>query len=226
MHVRVLTSCTADKALTHPDHLTLADFRRGNAHVSARAAALPSCDAGTLYTGRHHTRLLRGVRALREAHGADAVELSVVSAGYGLVPEDLPLAPYDATFTGMSRPEVRAWADALGLPAAARAWLSEPADLAVVLLGEPYLRALQLPRDLAVGAPTLVFTGKGGLRLLPTSVSPVLTRPADAGRFGAALVELKGELGGRLLALLAREPEQLTWLTGLTEHPDLLGALA
>jgi hypothetical protein len=63
-----------------------------------------------MYRGRQHLRLMDGVRLLRERFGAEAVELYIVSAGYGLVAEERLIAPYEASFNSMTAGQARAWA--------------------------------------------------------------------------------------------------------------------
>lgn len=226
MRIVVLTSCTGEKAVHHPGALLLDDFRRGPGHVARRERELGDLlrPAGALYTGRQHQLLLQGVRALREA--GDEVELHVLSAGYGVVPEDRLLAPYDATFTGMRRAELRDWARQLGVPGDARRVLSRPSDLALVLLGDPYLRAVQPGPDLVPGGPTLFLCGAGAARTLPDHprVRPVVHALADTRRFSCGLVGLKGEIARRALVLLARDPAALRELTD--PSADVLGRLA
>jgi len=69
MRIRLISSCTGEKSVSSPDQLTLKDFRRGDAHVRARAAALGDllAPAEELYTGLQHQRLMRGVVAARRA---------------------------------------------------------------------------------------------------------------------------------------------------------------
>ncbi|GAB5550250.1 MAG: hypothetical protein SangKO_100100 [Sandaracinaceae bacterium] len=204
--VLILTSCTGEKAVSHPDGLTLDDFRAGEEHVAARHADLADhlTPARDLYTGQQHLRLLRGVRSVEE-QGDLTVDLRIVSAGYGLVDADTPLAPYECTFTGMKRPELRAHAAAVGIPEQVREALAEPADLTLVLLGDDYLEACGLDDAVETAAPTVVFCGKRAATRLPAldgthgpARVTVLTN-TEAKRFSCGLVALKGELGARIL---------------------------
>lgn len=207
MRVLVITSCTGTKAVSLPDHLTIDDFAEGPAQVAARERELPLTPAEAFYAGQQHLRLMAGVGRFRKAGGprGDEVDLRIVSAGYGLVPGDRELAPYEATFTGMGKAAARAWAAALGIPTAVRIALAEPFDLALLLLGEAYLDAVELGPELALGGPTLVVTTGGRAAKLPAhpDLHPLPLGPSDPGRFGAGQVFLKGEVGGRALGLLA-----------------------
>jgi hypothetical protein len=54
-----------------------------------------------MYTGQQHKRLLAGIKeAERRVPGLD-VDLRIVSAGYGLIPDSNRIAPYEATFNDM-----------------------------------------------------------------------------------------------------------------------------
>ncbi len=218
MLIRALGSCSGDKALHHPDQLLLADFQAG----PAREQDLPSLPAVELYTGQQHRSMVAGIHALREA--GHSVELSIVSAGYGLVSERQELAPYEATFSSMGRREQRAWATHLDIPGDVALFLAQPADLAVVLLGDPYLRACQLVKEMVPGAPTLFLCGQGGARLIPDHhlAIPVIHRVSDTKRFRSALVGLKGVLFELLAEALAEDP---AWLDRATQ-PGLVDALA
>lgn len=109
LRILVITSCTGEKALLHERQPTLADFRKGQEHIRALERSLSLVRADELYTGLQHQRLMRGVVAARQSHEL-AVDLHVLSAGYGLVSAEQPLAPYEATFAGMKKDELLGWA--------------------------------------------------------------------------------------------------------------------
>src|SRR4051794_10632253 len=121
--IHVLTSCTGSKVPT----------RR----------PVPAED---LYCGQHHLRLMRGISEAR--HGGLEVDLSIVSAGHGVIAGCEPLTPYEQTFQGKPSGERREMARALAIPQDVRRVLSGPADLHVVLLGEDYLEACGLGDDI------------------------------------------------------------------------------
>ncbi|MDS4019674.1 MAG: tRNA-guanine transglycosylase DpdA [Candidatus Competibacter sp.] len=216
MRLLILTSCTGEKAVRDDRGLTLADFRQGPDHVRTREAELADrlMPAESLYTGLQHARLMRGVRA---AHACSTLqpELWILSAGYGLVPGDRKLAPYEATFLGMKKAEAKAWAVRLGIAPAVRQMLGQPYDLGLVLLGDDYLAACQWETVPALGGPTLLFCGQRAARRLPAlpNLHPVALANADAKRFACGLVGLKGEVAARLLERLAARPSELAdWL--------------
>lgn len=224
MRILIVSSCTGQKTVTDPQSLADADFARGPDHVRRREAALASkmLPAQDLYSGQQHVRLMRGIGAVA---GQIQTRLYIVSAGYGLVPGDRKVAPYECTFTGRGRAELRSWADQLGIPAAFRALMGEPYDLCLLLLGDDYLAACGIAASLHLASPTIALCGGNTLRHLPVMerLKPVALGNPEAKRFSCGLVALKGEIAARLLARLAADPELLPRL--LSPATDLLGLL-
>lgn len=141
----VITSCTGSKAVQHRSHLTLEDFRIPSRLIEReRDLAHLRMPVAELYTGEQHVHLMRGIRHLRERHGRGSIAVNIISAGYGLVPEDRLLAPYEATFHGMPKQELRAWAGQLGIPEAVRE-AAAPFPLVIFLLGDEYLQSIAPP---------------------------------------------------------------------------------
>src|SRR4051794_39612110 len=102
--IRVITSCTGEKNVTHDRQLSLADFQQGPKHVAKREAELNGSltPAVLLYSGLQHERLLRGVLAVESSPDSGlVVDTWIMSAGYGLIPANRAIAPYEATFIGM-----------------------------------------------------------------------------------------------------------------------------
>lgn len=205
MRILVISSCTGEKAVNDDRRLTLADFRQGPDHVAARERDLAKLltPAEDLYTGQQHLRLMRGVRRFR-APGGD-LELRILSAGYGLVPGDRPLAPYEATFLGMKRAEARDWSTSLGIPEQFRCAVGQQYDLGIVLLSDAYLDSVRLGPDIVLSGPTFFVVGEDTAKKVASLANawPLALTIDDTRRFGSGLVGLKGEVGGRLLALLA-----------------------
>ena len=222
MRVVVVTSCTGEKSITHPRQLTLGDFRKGKEHIAARHADLEGSltRAEDLYAGQQHVRLMRGVARFRTwaAGSAHRLDLHILSAGYGLVNADERLAPYEATFNGMSRGEAVAWAKTIGIPNAVRKVLEAPFDLALLLLGDRYLEACELPTDLNPGGLVLGVCSRAAAQraTAPTAIRWLPVGAADCRTFRAGLIALKGEIGARSLALLATRPDPVTVLAGLS----------
>lgn len=229
MKIRILTSCTGDKRHKPENALTQADFEQiddaETFGARERELANTIATAETMYSGSQHVRLMDGVRAYREREAGD-LDLWVLSAGYGLIPGSREIAPYECTFQGMRPSAIEAFSTRLGVPEAARRLFALPADLTIVLLGDDYLRALQLDEAVCFASPTLFLTSEGAKRHIRgqgTKVIVPLTNQ-EAKRFSYALVGLKGELAKRLLALIANQGETLVSAL-LAPEADLLALL-
>jgi hypothetical protein len=208
MLIRIVTSCTGEKGVTHDRQLTLADFEQGPAHVAARESELEAflTPAIDLYSGLQHQRLLRGLRAVESnSKSGISTETWIVSAGYGLVPGSRRMAPYEATFSGMSTKQRRAWARRLHLPSDTHDLLAKPAELIFVLLGDDYLEACELDSNLNIGGPCIFFCGHRAAKRLPSvqKLHKIELGNQDAKQFSCALVGLKGEVVSRVLEGLA-----------------------
>ena len=222
LDISVITACTGVKAPSDALPLTINDFARGREHLeqvhhSQRASLVP---AEQLYRGQQHVRLMRGVEAARAL--GHRVTVSIVSAGYGLVPGDQAIASYECTFQGMSARERRAWAGRLSLGEQVAGALVREGDVAIVLMGEDYVDACGLGREIRVGAPTVVLCGaRTGMRIAPNrKVHAVVLGESDTRRFACGLVGLKGEVACRLLARIATDPATVSNLgsNGLLEQ--------
>jgi hypothetical protein len=215
LKVLILTSCTGEKAVDHPDQLTLEDFQKGSVHLGRRELGLQSLlrTAGELYTGEQHLRLMRGVGAFRSAAGGNCgeIELHVLSAGYGIIPEGRKVAPYEVTFATMKSKQIRDWADALGVPGDFRRTVVGKYDLGLILLGDNYLQACAVDASIEFGGPTLLFCGTITANKLAAmkNVRVVPVSNPEAKRFSCGLVGLKGELATRVLKGVAESPEIL-----------------
>ena len=217
MSILVLTSCTASKVL---------------------GAGADPIVAERLYVGRQHQRLMAGVDVYRRAgEPAGHLDLAIVSAGHGVLAGDQSVASYDQTFVGLTRTALRARAVELGIPTAVRELLARPYRLALILLGEDYLRAAALDDAVALGAPTIAFTSPNAGARLPQvdGLSVVRLHNREARRFSCGLIGLKGELAARILRRLATSPESpvprdedsmLRWLDSANPAPALTLPLA
>jgi hypothetical protein len=217
MHIVIVTSCTGEKVAEPEGLLTLDDFQKGATHVRRREQQLKDflTPAGEIYTGEQHVRLIRSVSALRSGLQPSTfnpqLDVYILSAGYGLIPEDRKVAPYECTFATMKTKEIRAWGQTLDVPADFRKTVAQPYNLGLILLGDTYLQACHLGPDVNFGGPTLLFCGQGPARKLPRlpNLRVVTLSNPEAKRFSCALVGLKGELAARLLKRLAKDQDFL-----------------
>jgi|WetSurMetagenome_2_1015567.scaffolds.fasta_scaffold34521_2 hypothetical protein len=229
MKLLLITSCTGEKQHDPAGQLTKDDFLKLHEPERFRASeerlSKYRLRAEDMYTGQQHVRLMRGVKEVRERLRAESVDLWIVSAGYGVISGDREIVPYECTFQGMKRKELREWAEHLKVPREMRKLLAQPYDLGMVLLGDSYLAACQLDEKMGFGGPTLFFCGASVARKFPAirgSRTVVLTN-REAKRFSCGLVGLKGEIGKRLLSKISREPELVKRI--IRPEMDLLAEL-
>jgi hypothetical protein len=202
--IRVLTSCTGNKKYKPDNQLTQQDFING-LEEHERELEEYRTSAGDLYTGQQHLRLMKYFNQINNVE--TKVEIWIVSAGYGLIQSSTPILPYECTFQGMKKDEIREWSNFLQIPNDVYAWFQEPANVNLILLGEAYLYALQLSSQMPLLTPAVFFTSSKTASIVPkysnASVIPLVN--ADAKRFSCGLVGLKGELGGRAILRLSHD---------------------
>ena len=145
LRILVVSSCTAKKTVTASQIPSLNDFRNPD-RLKRLQSTLEQYlrPAGEMYAGTQHVRMMAGVRQLRDWYGPDSVDVKIISAGYGLVDEQRLIAPYNATFSDLSRSDARAWARQLGIASAVRSAIATY-PLVVFLLGVNYLNSIEPP---------------------------------------------------------------------------------
>lgn len=205
----VVTSCTARKTVESDRRLTLDDFRIPQRRLAKEAlmgsVAVP---AAHMYAGDQHRYVMDGVRRIRSAHGHDSVILKIISAGYGLLDEEDPIYPYEATFKSLSRPEARAWARQLRLPEEVREVLA-PHSLCFILLGDDYLSGLEPPIRTENGQRLVFLMKESSFRRVAGPGVTVVPAGMSETRLGAGLAALKGKMFQRFAASVAAEGQGL-----------------
>jgi Queuine tRNA-ribosyltransferase len=219
--VLVVTSCTGEKCAKPENQLTLTDFKNPE-QLQQREAELAEfvCAAGKMYTGMQHLRLMEGVQLLRQSLGQDAVDVAILSAGYGLIEENRAIAPYEVTFNGMKGHEVDSWAQHLNVHESLKQAV-QGYDLIFLLLGDNYLRAIKLPVETKPNQTVIALTSQGSAKLVKglsakTFVLPLTNQ--DAQKYSYGLVGLKGFLFKRFAETASKD---LDWLPKVYQTPDL-----
>ena len=186
MRMLVISSCSKRKLVQVAKPLILGDFKVPARRI-AREKELSSSmrEAGEMYTGDQHRAVMRGIKGIRERFGAQAVSVKIISAGYGLVSEDRPIAPYDVTFKKMGR-EASSWAECLGISHAVRGAIHEW-PLVIFLLGDDYLDAIYPPISPSHRAQRLLFVAKPRVatRLIAVGVTGVPAGGAQVREFSS-----------------------------------------
>lgn len=221
IRILIVTSCTGEKRFKPTNQLTLEDFQ-DSARLQSRSHELAefACPASQMYTGLQHLRAVEGVELLRQAVGKQAVDLVILSAGYGLIAENEVIVPYEVTFNTMKGHEVDEWAKFLEVHEDFEKAIAGY-DLVFMLLGDNYLRSLRLP---IVTKPeqTLVFlTSKTSAALIKGIAAKTFVLPlsnAEAKRYSYGLVGLKGFLFKLFAESVISNPELLP---RVYENPEI-----
>ena len=201
LKIAIVTSCTGEKQHKPNNQLTQNDFCDSDV-LETRTNELsnyilPACD---MYTGDQHLRLMQGISEFK-AHN-HKVELYIVSAGYGLLHETQHIAPYECTFSTMTAKQINEWSTTLQIPQqCAKVFSQNSFDLVIVLLGDKYLRALQLSNSTEFNSPTIFLCANKSKELIKGQ-GKIFTVPlaaTEAKQFHCGLVGLKGEVAKLLL---------------------------
>lgn len=152
--------------------------------------------AGQLYRGRQHLLLMRGVKLLRQSFGHDAVDVKIISAGFGLVSEEQPLPPYNATFAGLPSSKILTISRRLRIPERMGELMRGTYACAFFLLGDRYLLSVGLPFTQAPDFPCLFLAGPSSHKRVPRRAPYRFIRVGqdDSIAFSYNLVGLKGQL--------------------------------
>jgi hypothetical protein len=226
MRTLVITSCTAEKRGDGPDPASadeLADPERRR-QAEARLAAF-ACPAEEMYTGTHHRLVVQGVHAVWQRWGRAVLDLSILSAGYGLVDAREKIVPYDVSFDEFDEKGVADWVDGLRIRERAAALLREY-ELVFYLLNRRHLAALGLPLDVPEGVQQIVLTGQDSLDLVPSApnlYAIVAAEKVAAQRWHIKAPHVCGFLFGRLCnQVVAHGPAVLEWLCHHPQDTELL----
>ncbi len=166
MRILVISPCSStQKHNKLPNRLGPADFTSSD-HLALRMEELGSYKepAAEMYEGKEHKEIIKGLRKIRRCYGRDAVDLSIISTGYGLIDECCAIVPYNVpnnkspVLKGEGRGKLHQDVEEL----------IKDYDLVFFLLGETYVKALQLPFNVpdTVTQVFLIFTRTRGYRHL------------------------------------------------------------
>lgn len=174
MKILVISSCTGEKK----NHL---------------------CPAIEMYTGKQHTFTVEGIELLWSKYGKENVGFYILSAGYGLIPHDKIISPYDCTFQRMGINEIKDRSLRLGISETFKEIVLEY-DLVYFLLGKQYLIALG---DIVIRKPkrAIFFAAKCSMksinlitRYIPENVETIMATKNEAKEYGCVVTSLKGKM--------------------------------
>lgn len=211
--VLIVTSCTSKKLFQPENQLKCQDFLDPSL-LKTRSKELRqfSCSAKEMYLGTQHLQLMEGIKILRQAFGQNVVDLAIVSAGYGVINENKLIVPYSVTFSTMSNDEIDDWAQFLDIHKNFESLITNY-DLIFILLGEHYLRALQLPVKTRASQTLIFLASWGSTHYIQVNSAHTFVLPlsnAEAKTYGYGLVGLKGFLFKQYAQRVVKETELLS----------------
>ena len=110
---------------------------------TAKKAKKPGV-AGVFYEGLQHKYVLEGIRSIRKILGPESIDLSIISAKYGLLDELDIIEPYDVTFNDMRHDDIIRTSRELNIHRDMQKKVVNY-DIVFYLLGLNYLKTLELP---------------------------------------------------------------------------------
>lgn len=226
MRTLVVTPCSAEKRFDAAQPATAADLadpgRRQQAEARLAALAWPAAE---MYTSKHHRLVMDGLQAVWETWGRQTIELSILSAGYGLLDPEAQIIPYDVSFHEFDQETLSRQVARLQLRDRA-AELIRGFDLVFYLLGGRYLEVLGLPLDVPDQIQQIVLTDRESLDLLPAvpGLYPFVAAGSEAAqRWHVRAAHVRGFLFGRLCGQVAHHgPVVLEWLYQRPQDIELL----
>lgn len=213
LRVLIVTSCTGDKRFKPSHQLQLQDFKSKEL-LEKRSDELKDyiCPAVELYKGVQHIRLMEGVKLLRKTLISYSIDVFILSAGYGLIPETAMIAPYEVTFNTMKGHEVDEWSSFLNIHQDFENIIANY-DLVFVLLGDNYLRAVSFPVKTLKNQTFIFLSSYGSVKYIENLsakkyIFKLSNIEAKVYRYG--LVGLKGFLFKKFAELAVKNFEILS----------------
>lgn len=226
MRTLVITPCSAKKRGDVRDPATATELadperrRRAEEWLSAFA-----CPAVEMYTGKHHSLVMEGLRAVWQTCGQDIVDVAILSGGYGLLQANDVIIPYDVALDDFDGEALVDWVVHLRIPERAAGLVGEY-DLVFYLLSGRYLAVLNMPLDVPHSVQQIVMTDQDSLDLLPAlpNLHPFVADGAMAARrWHVKGDHVRGFLFGRLSRQVVHHgPLVLEWLYHHPEDTELL----
>jgi len=200
--------------------LTKEDFKDSTI-LKTKTITLQSYElkASEMYQGRQHLSLMKGLTELREIYGGGIMDLAIISAGYGLLSEDDLIVPYEVTFSKMSPTEIKNLGRELNIKENLQRLIANY-HMAIFILGDKYLKAIELPLEKIPKDTKLIFiTSESGRKNIRAEDNcfPILYGQAEAKTFGYTSLELKGYIIKQLCHEIANNGTEI--LNNIYEDP-------
>ena len=160
--------------------------------------------AGEMYSGPQHNGLVEGLKKVRNKFGGQVIDLAIISARHGLIPEHKVIECYNYTFANLAPKEILEHSDRLHIHDKAEA-LIKKYDLVFFLMGKNYVRALRLPFEVPDSVTQIFLSGESYKRLIPANAHFIPAGTALARQLHKTVYEVKGYVFKRLCYAVCRE---------------------
>lgn len=159
-NILIISSCTKKKALPNTNSLFWEDLSTPQKRKTWIKSDIQKLPANQLYTGHQMKLINEGIKALRVN---SQVEHWIISAGFGLVPENTKLPSYDSSFSTLTKPEIIKRSNNLQIKKKLEE-LNSNYDMIYLALGKEYLTSI-LPLDETFNATEIVHFNRKPLNL-------------------------------------------------------------
>ena len=211
MKILVISSCSWRQE--HPylsNKLGPQDFNSPD-HLDRRTKELwkYKASAANMYKGDEHLYIMKGLGKVRDCYGRRAIDLYIISTGYGLINECTVIVPYD-----VPPDKSRVLLEECGRLHKSVEDLIADYDLIFFLLGQKYYNALELhkrPFQVPDTVIQIFLIGKSYKNLMPNSrnARSVPATELVSERDGADNYNFKGLLFKKLCETACREGLQI-----------------
>ena len=229
MKILVISSCSSTKKHNPVNRLQVEDFSPPK-RFAARTAELKPYEvpAAEMYTGEAHKLVMEGLELVRGSYEQSTIDLSIISAGYGLLSATDLIVPYDVTFEGLgvARSDVLELNRKVGN-------LIKDYELVFFLLGKEYVQALRLPfgesgpgEQVPETVTQIFLLGASYRKLIPDApnVHFVPAGNALSQTLGVMGVELKGFIFKKICEAVCRDGLQL--FEDIRQNPQMIRDIA
>ncbi len=195
LKILVISSCTGTKKSKPHNRLTCSDFlEKLNLRKKEEELKKYLCPAREMYTGKQHIFTVKGVEFLCDKYGKENVGFYILSAGYGLIPHDKIIAPYNCAFKDMRIKDIKDRSLRLGISETFKEIVLDY-DLVYFLLGKQYLLALG---DIVIlkSKSAVFYVSKGSIKYIPKTenVKTIMVTNNETKKYKCGVISLKGKM--------------------------------
>ncbi|AMA10652.1 tRNA-guanine transglycosylase DpdA [Picosynechococcus sp. PCC 73109] len=200
--ILIISSCTGKKKFKIDKAININDFKnKAKLNKKIKHIQKYQCSASEMYTGQQHLLVMQGIDMLQDNFEVD-IDLYILSAGYGLIPENKKIFPYEVTFNSFNNQQLKQWSNFLGVHKQCETLILKY-DLVFFLLGDKYIQALNLPIQTRTNQTLIFFSSKSSKKYICNTTLKAKTHilelsNQEAKKYSYGLVGLKGFLFKKL----------------------------